>query len=171
MHVIYKFHANNKKILFVGTPFKLNNQIKQLLKGKKHSFVPESVWMGGVITNAASSFKHLVKRHAMSNDRTSRLLFSLRNQADLIIVLNENCNITALTEGSLKRVPTISLNTTYNLTDSSLSTYKVPGNYNFSTKEVRTNLFFLLLNSLLKKAERARENQINQKGFKRKKRN
>lgn len=160
LHIIYKFHVNNKKILFIGTPLKLNNQIKQLLKDKKHSFVPESIWMSGIITNASSSFKHLVKRHAIDNDKTSKLLFSLKNQADLILVLNESLNVTALTESSSKRVPTISLNTTYNLKDSNLSTYKVPGNFSFSEKKARNNLFFLLLGSLLRKAEKIKRKQI-----------
>lgn len=160
LHIIYKFHAANKKILFVGTPLKLNNQIKQLLRGKKHSFIPESIWMSGIITNASSSFKYLIKRHAINNDKTSKLLFSLKNQADLIVVLNESFNITALAESSLKRVPTISLNTTYNVTDLNLSTYKVPGNYSFNEKKIRSNIFFLFLGSLLKKAERVRKRQI-----------
>lgn len=160
LHIIYKFHAANKKILFVGTPLKLNNQIKQLLKGKKHSFVPESIWMSGIITNSSSSFKHLIKRHAINNDKTSKLLFSLKNQADLIVILNEGLNITALAESSLKRVPTISLNTTCTLTNLNLSTYKVPGNYSFNEKKIRNNLFFLLLGSLLKKAEVVKKRQI-----------
>lgn len=160
LHIIYKFHAANKKILFIGTPLKLNNQIKQLLRSKKHSFVPESVWMSGIITNASSSFKHLIKRHAINNDKTPKLLFSLKNQADLIVVLNESLNITALAESSLKRVPTISLNTISTLTDFNLSTYKVPGNYSFNEKRIRSNLFFLLLGSLLKKAELVKKKQI-----------
>lgn len=160
LHIIYRFHAANKKILFIGTPLRLNNQIKQLLKRKKHSFVPESIWMSGIITNTNSSFKHLIKRHAINNDKTSKLLFSLKNQADLIVVLNESPNVTALTESSLKRVPTISLNTTYNLTGLNLSTYKVTGDYTFTEKKVRNNIFFLLLSSLLKKAEIVRKKQI-----------
>lgn len=160
LHIIYKFHVNNKKILFIGTPLKLDNQIKQLLKGKKHSFVPESIWMSGIVTNASSSFKHLVKRHAIDNDKTSKLLFSLKNQADLILVLNESLNVTALTESSAKRVPTISLNTTYSLKNFNLSTYKVPGNFSFNKKKARNNLFFLLLGSLLKKTERVKKKQI-----------
>ena len=160
LHIIYRFHAANKKILFIGTPLELNNQIKQLLKGKKHSFIPESVWMSGIITNTSSSFKYLVKRHAINNDRTSKFLFNLKNQADLIVVLNEKLNMTALSESSLKRIPTISLNATYNSFNLNLSTYKVSGDYTFTEKKVRNNIFFLLLSSLLKKAEILRKKQI-----------
>lgn len=160
LSIIYKFHAANKKILFIGTPLELNSQIKQLLKDKKHSFLPESVWMNGIITNSNSSFKHLIKQHALNTNKISKLLFNLKSQIDLIVVLNEKLNITALEESSLKRVPTISINTTYNFLNLNLSTYKVLGNYNFGKKKVRNNLFFLLLNSLLKKAELIRKKQI-----------
>lgn len=157
LHVIYKFHMANKKILFIGTPLKLNNQIKQLLKYKKHSFLPESVWMNGIITNSKPSFKHLLKRHAIHNDKTSKFLFNLKNQTDLIVVLNENVNSAALKESLLRRVPTISLNVNYNLSDSRFSTYKIAGDYSFAKKAVRNNLFFLLLNAVLRKAEQLKK--------------
>ena len=160
LQIIYRFHVANKKILFIGTPTKLSNQIKQLLKNKKHSFIPESIWMSGIITNAGSSFKHLVKQHAISNNKTSKFLFNLKNQADLIVTLNEKVNMTALVESSLKQIPTISLNATYDLANLNLSTYKVPGNYTFTEKKIRDNIFLLLLSSLLKKAEIMREKYI-----------
>jgi ribosomal protein S2 len=159
LHIIYRFHIANKKILFVGTPLKLNPKIKQLIQNKKHSFIPESVWMNGIITNPRPSFKHLLKRHAIANDKTSKFLFNLRTQADLIVVLNENVNLTALKESSLKRIPTISLNSNYNVHNFDLSTYKVTGDYNFVKKPIRNNLFFLLLSSLLKKAERLKKSK------------
>ena len=160
LHVIYRFHVANKRILFIGTPLKLNNYIKQLLKGKKHSFIPESIWMSGIITNSKPSFKHLIKQHAIGKNKTSKFLFNLKNQADLIVVLNEGSNLTALEESSLKRVPTVSLNVSYNFFNSDLSTYKATGNYNFTKKTIRNNFFFLLLSSILKKAEQTRKQQV-----------
>lgn len=160
LHVIYRFHVANKRILFIGTPLKLSNYIKQLLKGKKHSFIPESIWMSGIITNSKPSFKHLIKQHAIGKNKTSKFLFNLKNQADLIVVLNEGSNLAALEESSLKRVPTILLNVSYNFSNSDLSTYKAMGNYNFTKKTIRNNFFFLLLSSILKKAEQARKQQV-----------
>lgn len=160
LHVIYRFHAANKKILFIGTPIELNNNIKQLLKDKKHSFIPESVFMNGIVTNPHSSFKHLIKQHSINSDKTSKFLFNLKNQTSLIVVLNEKFNISALEESSLRRIPTVSLNANYDLSNLALSTYKVSGDYNFTKKKIRNNIFFLLLNALLKKAEVIRKKQI-----------
>lgn len=160
LHVIYKFHAANKKILFIGTPIELNNKIKQLLKSKKHSFIPESIWMKGIVTNSNSSFKHLIKRHAINSDKTTKFLFNLKNPISLIVILNEKFNVAALKESSLKRIPTVSLNANYDLSNLTLSTYKVSGDYNFTKKKIRNNIFFLLLNALLKKAEIIKKKQI-----------
>ena len=160
LHVIYKFHIANKKILFIGTPLQLNNKIKQLLKHKKHSFIPESVWVNGIITNSKASFKYLLKRHTVNNDKSSKFLFNLKNQVDLIVILNEKANLNALKESSLKRVPIISLDSNYGLSNFNFTTYKVIGNYSFVKKNIRDNLFFLLLSSLLKKAEILRRKHI-----------
>jgi ribosomal protein S2 len=160
LHIIYRFHVANKKILFIGTPIKLNNQIKKLFKNKKHNFIPENIWMSGIITNSKSSFKHLVRQHAVTKSTTSKFLFNLKSQADLIVILNERSNLTALKESSLKRVPTIALNVNSDFFSSSLSTYKAMGNYGFTKKSIRNNLFFLLLNAVLKKAEQAKKQKI-----------
>ena len=168
LHVIYKFHIANKKILFIGTPLQLNSKIKQLLKHKKHNFIPESIWIKGIITNPKASFKHLLKQHINNRDKSSKFLFNLKNQIDLIVILNEKANLNALKESSLKQVPIISLDSNYDLTNLNLTTYKVIGNYRFVDKNVRNNLFFLLLSSLLKKAEVLRKKHI-QINLKRKK--
>lgn len=160
LHIIYKFHVANKKILFIGTPVELNKNIKQLLKHKKHSFIPEAVWMNGIITNSKASIIHLLKQHAGNNHKLSQFLFNLKNQVDLIVILNEKANLNALKESSLKRVPIISLDSSYNLSNFNLTTYKVIGNYTFVKKNIRNNLFFLLLSSLLKKAELLKKKQI-----------
>lgn len=160
LQVIYRFHVANKKILFIGTPFRLNNQIKQLLKKKKHNFIPETVWMNGVITNSGPSFKHLLKRHAIDTDKTLKFLFNLKNQTDLIVILNEQLNLAALKESSLKRIPTISLNSSNKHSNTDLSTYKLINNSNFTENKTRNDLFFLLLSSLLKKAEILRKKQL-----------
>lgn len=167
LHVIYRFHIANKKILFLGTPLNPIIKIKQLIK---HNFVPESVWLNGIITNPLPSFKHLLKQHAINNDKTSKFLFNLKNQTDLIVVLNEKRNITALKETALKKIPTISLNLNDTCLNMHLSTYTALGDYNFTKKKIKNNFFFLLLYSLLKKAEFVRkqilQNSKNKKRFK-----
>ena len=158
LHIIYKFHVANKRILFIGTPLKLNQKIKKLLKDKKHNFIPESVWMKGIITNANPSFKHLFKNDKITSEVNSKFLFNLKNPIDLIVILNEELNLNALKESSLKRIPTISFNSNCDFLN--LATYKVLGNFNFTKKKNRNNLFYLLLSSLFKKAEVFRKKTV-----------
>ena len=51
LHVIYNYHINNKRILFIGIPMHIAPKLKKLLKNTKHLFIPEYVWMSGILTN------------------------------------------------------------------------------------------------------------------------
>lgn len=162
LHIIYQFHTANKKILFIGAPLRPNNQTKELFEGKNRSFIAETIWVNGIITNLGPSLKHLLKRHTIENDKTSKLFFNLKNQVDLIIILDEKYNFAALKESSSKKVPIVSLNSNYTLLNSSFPTYRVTGNYGSTGKKIRNNLFLLFLSSLFKKAELIKKTVSNQ---------
>lgn len=159
-HILYKFHVTNKKILFLGNSNNINNPIKQFLQTKQHIFLPESVWMNGIFTNPKTSFKHLKQQYALTNSKSLKLLLSLRTQIDLVVNLNEQHNIKSLNESSLKRIPIISLNSIYSIFNLNLSAYKIPDDPNVVEKPSQENFFFLLLHSLLKRAEILRKKRI-----------
>ena len=159
LNVIYKFHAANKKILFIGTPLKLDEHIKQFLKITKHSYIAESVWINGILTNPKSLFKYIFKEQLNNqNFKISRSLFNLKKPVNLIVILNENTNIKVVNEFITKRLPIISLNCDLNVLNSLI--YRIPGNFYFTKKEIRNNFFYLLLKATLKKAELFRKKKI-----------
>ena len=160
LHIIYKMHVANKKILLIGVPLTLSKQTKQLLKNTKHNFIPESLWVNGVMTNSFSSFKHLLKKNAIKNEKTSQSLLHLKNRIDLIVVLDESLNKVILNESLQKHIPTISLNCNFNTSNFNLSTYKIPGNFNFTMRKSQNNFLYAILNSLFKKAEIFRKKRI-----------
>lgn len=171
LNIVYKFHIANKKILFIGTPLKLNNKITQIFKNKKHNFIPQFIWTNGIITNSKPSFKYLIKQYTINKNKTSKFLFNFKNQADLIVILNEYSNLTILKEGFSKRIPVILLNANYNFFSSDLSIYKTTGNYSFTKKTIRNNIFFLLISAIFKKAEKWKNNNLfirKQNAFKKK---
>src|SRR6478672_3789437 len=84
LHIIYKYHTNNKRILFVGTPSHLDEKLKNLIKSTKHIYVPESVWMNGILTNQQSCFKYLFKNQESINRKISTILFETKKRSDLI---------------------------------------------------------------------------------------
>jgi ribosomal protein S2 len=151
LRIIYKYHTNNKKILFIGTPIHIGKKIKYILKNTEHSFIPESTWINGIITNQASCFKYLSKNSKASNNKIPELLFKLKNKSDLIVVFNKLSDSTALNEGYVSRIPIISLNGNLDILETK-SAYKIPGNFTFTKKKIRDNFFFSLLIATFKKA-------------------
>jgi ribosomal protein S2 len=164
-YIIYKYHVYNKKILFIGTPFDINYQISNLLKTTNHIFVPNSIWIKGILSNKKLCFKHLLKDEKNSKNKISELLLKLKKNVDLIVILKELNNEDILNEGYVARIPVIVLNNNFNAILNKPS-YKVPGNFNFIAKKIRDNLFYSMLVSVIKKADKYKNLFIKSETFK-----
>jgi ribosomal protein S2 len=150
-HVIYKYNILNKKILFVGTPLRMNKTLQKVLQKTKHFLMPESVWRNGIITNKKKFFKNLQKNQKITtNNKVSKILSQLKKNIDLIVLLNEPLNNDALNESYLAKIPVISFNSNLSINNIKTS-YKVPGDFQFSIKKTRDNFFYSILLSVLKK--------------------
>lgn len=160
LNIIFKFHSENKKILFLGTPIKLNNQLKELLKNTKHSFIPEQIWLSGILTNTKSIFRLLFKKCLKKNKNNLKLLFDLKNKNDIVVIINEFLNRKPLYEFLKKGTPTISLNYSGNKLKQFSSTYKIKKNSTDIGNKSINNLFFSILTTTLKKAEKVRIEKI-----------
>jgi ribosomal protein S2 len=157
--LIYKYHINNKRILFVGTPVNFNKKLKISLKNTKHVFIPESIWVNGILTNKESCFKNLTKNRNSNENRILEILLPLRKKSDLIVILDSSSNQNVLNEAYATEIPTITLNHNLDITDER-SEYKIPGNFVFTKKKIRDNFFFSILNTTFEKANRVK-NYIN----------
>jgi len=151
LHIIYKYHTNNKRILFIGGPVITNTRFKEFIRNTKHILIPKAVWMDGIITNQDSCFKYLSKNQKNINNKISETLFQMKKKSDLIVILNSKSNMSALNESYLARIPVVSLNCDLDILDLK-SNYKVPGNFKFIEKKIRDTLFYSLLIATLKKA-------------------
>jgi ribosomal protein S2 len=151
LHVIYKYHINNKRILFIGVPVHTDKETKNLINSTKHTFIPESAWVNGIITNKISCSKYLSENPKATANKSSKLLLTLRSKSDLVVVFDKVTDKDALNESYLARIPIISLNCDLNLLENK-STYKIPGNFNFTKKKVRNDFFFSILKATFKKA-------------------
>ena len=152
-YIIYKYHILNKRILFVGAPFNINDKITDLFKNTKHILLPRSVWVRGAISNKNSCFKHLSNNQKNTKNKISELLLQLKKNIDLIVVFEESYNLNVLNEGYIARIPIISLNSDLNIKENKPS-YKVPGNFKFTNKKIRDNFFYSILISTLKKGNK-----------------
>ena len=153
LHTIYKYHINNKQILFVGSPAYIDSKLKTFIKKTKHIIIPESTWINGLLTNQTSCFKYLLKNQKVTNNKMSKILFKLKKKSDLIVILDNSLNTTALDEGVLTQIPVISLNCDLDIFNSKPS-YKIPENFTFTKKKTRDTFFYSILITTLKKANR-----------------
>jgi len=158
LHIIYKYHVNNKKILFIGTPMNIDTKFKNLLQTTKHVLIPEPLWINGIITNQFSCFKYLSKNRKLINNKISEILFKIKGKSDLIVVLNTSDKTSAIEEGYLTRTPIISINCDLEITNEK-SSYKIPGNFQFRKKKIRDTFFYSILTAIFKKANRNKKQQ------------
>ena len=151
LHIIYNYHINNKRIVFIGTPINISYKFKKLLKKTKHILIPESIWISGLFTNQETCFKHLTKNPKFTNNKTSKTLFQLEKKIDLIVILDFNSNKEAINEAYLTKIPLIFLNCDFKTLNNNLI-YKIPGNFKFTKKKIRDMFFYSILGATFKKS-------------------
>jgi ribosomal protein S2 len=156
LQIIYKYHMNQKKILFIGIPQNFQKKFSKILKNTKHVAIPQSIWVNGILSNrcAISRFlclkrlKNIKKKNWLQN-KIIYFLISVIKQPDLIVIFNPNLEKNALNETHKLKLPVITLDN--NLYFNTNFFYKVPGNFQQIYKKSQ-HVIFLILVSILKKA-------------------
>lgn len=151
LYLIYLYHLNNKRILFVGNPLNINKELTKFFIKTKHIFIPKSSWIAGVITNQYSSFKSHFKQESQINKISKRLL-QLKKKGDLIVIIDQQVEMQTLNESYIAKLPVISINNNLTSFDEK-SNYKIPTNLVSSKNKINNNLFYSLLLTTLKKAQ------------------
>lgn len=154
LHIIYLYHINNKRILFVGNSLQINKEISKLLKNTKHLFIPKSAWIAGVVTNQHSSFKSMFKQEIQIS-KISQKLLQLKKNSDLVVIMDQIFESTALEESYKAKIPVIALNSSLSPFDNT-SSYKIQGNFMSVKNKISNSLFHSILVTTLKKAARIR---------------
>lgn len=156
LKLIYLYHINNKRILFVGNPLNINKELINIFKNTKHTFIPKSAWVAGSITtNNMISFKFSLNKNVTS--QISKKLQKLKKKNDLVVIIDENSDLIALEESYSNDIPVISLNSNLN-PFSFKPSYKVPGNFIFLKKKLKNNFFYSVLVATLKKSIKIKKN-------------
>lgn len=136
LQIIYKYHINNKKILFISSSLVLKTKIKNLFKNIKHLFIPQQFWSNGEITNKQQFH--------------SKKISKLENKANLIVILDKLVNNNIIKESYKAKIPIIFLGNSLNIFEAN-SSYKIPGDFLLNKKKLRDNFFLVLLKTILKK--------------------
>lgn len=151
LHLIYLYHLYNKKILFIGNPLNINNKLKQILFKTKHIFIPKSAWISGLLTNQNSYLRTLFKEKTNKFNKITEKIIQLKKKSDLIVIVDQNCDLKAIEEGYKSQIPVISLNSDLNIFNSKIS-YKIPGNFILPKNKLKNNFFYSMIISTIKKA-------------------
>lgn len=150
--VIYKYHINNKKILFLS--FFSIKKLEKLLIGTRHKFLTETNWFNGKITN-----RSILKEK------------KLKNNYHLVIILDSFVNKNILRENYKNKIPIIKLHNNFDFFNLGHN-YSIVGDFSFNKKKIRENFFFNLLKVIFKRAKRINKKKLEWKHntFKKKKR-
>lgn len=150
LHLIYNYHVNNKQILFIGLPIEYIKQFKQI-GIKNHIYLPDSIWLNGIITNKRACFMYLHKNKKLIDKNFSKLLYQLDNQIDLIVVLDSQFKKNIINESYIANIPLICFDSLLEVSNFKVE-YKIFGDFKFSKKKIRSDVFSLILLSTVKKA-------------------
>jgi ribosomal protein S2 len=156
LQVIYKYHMNHKKILFIGIPQNFQKKFSKILKNTKHVAIPQSIWINGILSNRCAIFRYLylkrrknIKKKNWLQNKIIYFLISVIKQPDLIVIFNPNLEKNALNEIYKLKLPIVALDN--NLYSNTKFFYNVPGNFQNIYKKTQ-HAIFLILASILKKA-------------------
>lgn len=138
-HIIYEYHINNKKILFINFPIQLQKKHFQTVK-KTHQHI-------------------FINENSLLNNNTQKY-------ADLILYFNSNKNNSILLP-NLSNIPILTINE--NLMNSDLTvkySYKILGTLKFVGKQINNNFLFSILQSIFKKSTLKRKQNFYKKRLK-----
>lgn len=148
LKIVYEYHINHFKILFIGFPIVSKLKHKKLIHFTNHNFISEQLWVSGIFRNRFSILTYLNLIQSQNFSESLKLLLSVKKKPDLVVIFNQNVEINAINEFYKTRIPILSFNIDFS--NISKITYNVFGSFNFNKKSIKMTYFFLF-HSLLKK--------------------
>ena len=145
LSLIFQFHINNKKILFIGIPEEISQKFKKI--HSKHVFLPEEYWIKGLLTNKITIYKFIKSNLTDIKIDNLENYFSLKHKPDLIVLFNVKSFKDILRESRKLNIPVINFNPDILFEDKNL--YTVQGNFEQLFKN-KNNFLFLIMETILK---------------------
>lgn len=145
LKLIYNYHVNNKKILFVGfNDINKWTKFKYLFLKSKH-FTMSNFWVYGFLINKIGMDNFLKKNFKkLKNKQTYLELFSIKKTPDLIVFLTNNNFKIPYKEIDSYKIPSVIFSNNYTVT--SFIAYKAFGNFTSKKSQI---FVYLLLKSIL----------------------
>lgn len=139
LKIIFKYFLFNKKIVLISCLNLLNAIVFHLIKSTNFIYVPEKLWLNGLLSNSKIIFKFLV----FSKNFSKLIQFLFNLQSDLILLFKNEISNNELLNFNL---PILSFNNNHK----KLFDYLL----NLSHRKKVEHVFFYFLQTLLKKTKR-----------------
>jgi len=151
LQIVFQYHQIEKRILFVGLPYKLESKVNQ---HTRHVAIPKNLDVQGMISNC--NWKSLKSSKNSSQvwlkDSSKFLLPKLTKRLDLIVLFEHEKSKTIFSEAEVAKIPLVSFGTCLDAPNT--ASYRVEGNFKNILTASNKNIFFIGLNFLFKNSRK-----------------
>lgn len=148
LKIIYEYHVNNSKILFIGFPIIFKKQQIKFINLTNHDFISQKSWLNGTFRNRFSVSTYLKNLQLKNFSKKLNTLLTLKTKPHLVVFFDSNLQTGVINEFYKAGIPIIVFNCKKINLDKAL--YKTLINLNFDNKNLKLT-WFLLFYSILKK--------------------
>lgn len=148
IHIIYEFHINNKRILFLNFPKNFEKKINKYLRKNQHIFINNENFINGILSNQKINFQQSGKLQKFIRSN-SRIKVPIKKLINLIVIFNPVSSLNSDKTLFISQIPTITINENFN-NNQNYQNYKLIGNFKFIEKQINNNIFFSILKAILK---------------------
>lgn len=154
LNIIFKYHKNNKRILFIGNSKIIENKINN---NTIHTSVSNFTSINEIITNKFISNSMKLNKYLFKN--TNKFILSkLKKKPELIVMFKPSQSKHLSKESLVSKIPIIEFNC--NLKRNSSCNYNVPSNLNLNENKNIDNIFFIIFNSLFNRSYKTKKFKI-----------
>lgn len=135
LKIIYEYHVNNSKILFIGFPVVFKKQQVKLVNLTNHDFISQKFWLNGTFRNRFSVFTYLKNLQLKNFSKSLNTLLTLKSKPHLVVFFDNNLKTGVINEFYKAGIPVIAFNCKKINLEKAL--YKTLINLNFDNKNLK----------------------------------
>ena len=151
LNIIYEYHINKKKILFLEFP----KSFKHMLKNTKHILIPDHIFSTDISNNKTINFNN--SNTMLQNKKISlnivKILLKLNKKIDLLVIYNSsNVYNTIINKSYKSKTPVIYCFNKFNKLNTKITYKIITTNKSLNKKILNNNFVFTMIKTTLKKA-------------------
>lgn len=149
LNIIFKYHKNNKRILFIGNPKVIEDEINSNTIHTSISNYDKNIINKRIITNNFIANSVKLNKYLFKNNKF--MLSKLLKKPELIVIFKQQQNNHLIKESTVLKIPTIEFNCNLKRNNWNYN-YNIPGNFNLTENKIINNIYFIVFNSLLNRS-------------------